>query len=62
MRVLAICRKEECLVEIGLSPHPYVLKDLTLMNKLTIQWMVLLMANPMDTCVIFLMMSPVMAI
>jgi hypothetical protein len=38
------------------------LKDLTLMNKLTIQWMVLLMANPMDTCVIFFMMSPMMAI
>jgi hypothetical protein len=49
--------KKECLVEIMLSPHPYVLRDLMLMRKLTIRWMVLLKTSPMDIGVIFLMMA-----
>jgi hypothetical protein len=36
-RVLAICKKEECLVEITFFLHPYDMKDLMLMKKLTIQ-------------------------
>jgi hypothetical protein len=34
--VLAICEKEECLVEVTFSPHHYDVKDLMLMRKLTI--------------------------
>jgi len=36
-RVLAICGKEDCLIEITFSLHPYDLKDLMLMRKLTIR-------------------------
>jgi hypothetical protein len=36
MMVLTICGKEECLVKIRFSPHLYILRDLTLMRKLTI--------------------------
>jgi hypothetical protein len=36
--VLAICKKKECFVEITFSPHPYDLKDLMLMRKLTIRY------------------------
>jgi hypothetical protein len=61
-KVLEICEKEECIVEIMLSFHPYDMKDLTLMKKLTIQWMALLKMSLMDTCVIFLMMPIVMAL
>jgi len=36
MKVLAICGKEECYVEIMFSLHPYDVRDLMLMRKLTI--------------------------
>jgi hypothetical protein len=36
MRVLTNCEKQKNLVKIRFSPHPYILKDLTLMRKLTI--------------------------
>jgi hypothetical protein len=60
--VLAICGKEECIVEIMFSSHPYDLRDLMLMRKLIIRRMVLLKMSLMDTCVIFLKMPVVMAL
>jgi hypothetical protein len=62
MRVLAICGKKKCFVKIRFSLHPYILRDVTLMKKLTIRWMGLLKMSPMDISAIILMMPLVMAL